>query len=316
MPGKLSIGDEVTEYLGVIADADELSAEIAEPLAISAPIAYALAGSTCRPGESAKDCRAYHALWQYLRLSNVTRTVRSDGPLFVAAASRRARAGRLRRVLICGTADYSMLAYLGHSARIAGVATSFDILDRCSTTLYLNDWYAKRVGLTARMICSDALSFQPDESYDLICTHSFLAWLDYHERPQIIKRWHDWLCEDGEVAFSNRIDPTDVTFPTRDRAERLEAITMKLFQGCEVMQVELPADRETLREMMKQFADGSLDRRRDMTMQRICGWLDDAGLVLDLAVPVADTVSSANDRASSPIKDEGRPRVLFLAHRL
>lgn len=306
---------DVTKYLGVIADADELAAEIAEPLKISAPIAYETARRTCLPGEPANDCRAYHAIWQYLRLTNIARSVRSDGPLFIAAAARRARAGRLRRVLICGTADYSMLAYLGHAARSNGAETQFDVLDRCPTTLQLNDWYASRAGLTARTIRADVFAFKADESYDLICTHSFLAWLDYDTRPRLMERWRDWLGEGGEVAFSNRIDSAAGAAATRDHAERLEAMTAEFFQRCAEMKLELPADEKSFRELMRQYGLRTLHRKRDMPMDTMRDWLRGAGLQLDLAVPIASVVPNAKDRASAPTKEEGRPRVWFLAHR-
>jgi SAM-dependent methyltransferase len=307
--------DDVTSHLGMIADADRLAAEIDEPLAESAPLAYALAKRDCIAHEPANDCRAYHAIWQYLRLTGVARSVRSDGPLFVAAAQRRARLGRLRRVLVCGTADYSMLAYLGHAARRAGAETRFDVLDRCATALQLNEWYANRVGLRARTIRADVLAFEPDEPYDLICTHSFLAWLDYDMRQRLVESWRDWLRAGGEVAFSNRIDPVDGPSEKQGHSSRLQAMSAEFFQRCVEMELDLPTDQESFRELIRQYGSRALLRRRDMPMETMRGWLDSAGLKLDLAAPIASVVPSSRDRASAPVRQEGRPRVWFLAHR-
>lgn len=312
---ELSAAD-VTDRLGPIPDADRLAAEIAEPLAISAPIAFATAHSTCDP---ATDCRAYHAVWQYLRLTGLARSVRNEGPLFVAAALRRARMGRLRRVLICGTADYSMLAYLGHAARQAGseawAETEFDVLDRCGTTLHMNAWYAARSGLRLRPLAASVFDFVPDRSYDLICTHSFLPWLDFDSRPRLFRLWRDWLSADGELCISNRVDGEGGPKATQDRAPRLQGMQAEFFQRCDEMGLALPADREIFLALLEHHGRRALDRRRDMPIGKIRGWLDAAGLALDLAVPVASVVPGYQERASAPIATGGRPSMWFLARR-
>ena len=135
-------------------DAHTLAERIAEPLLESAPLAFTTAMAHCPHGSA---CQVYHALWQYLRLAELARSVRVDGPIYAAMAERMARAGRLRRVLITATADYSMLAHLAYGARQAGAAVEFSILDQCATTLRLNAWYAERNGLDVRTIQADVL---------------------------------------------------------------------------------------------------------------------------------------------------------------
>lgn len=310
-----AIGGSLSDLLGPIADADQLAAEIAEPLSTSAPIAYDLAQQMCVAGDSATDCRAYHGIWQYLRLTDVIRSVRTDGPLFVAAAARQARAGRLRRVLICGTADYSMLAHLGHASRQAGMATQFDVLDRCETTLRLNAWYGEQRGLAVRTLAADALAYDPDQRYDLVCAHSFLNWMDYEARPALMKRWHEWLQKDGEVCFSNRVDRAVGVSVARDHAQRLAAMTEAFFRQCTELKIELPADRSAFTEMIRKYGERSRHRRRDMTMETLSRWLSAAGLKLELSVPAANIVANAKDRSSAPVSTEGRPRMWFLARR-
>jgi len=129
-----------TDVFGPIADADQLASDIAEPLAESAPVAFETAMTACASADDMTGCRAYHAIWQYLRLTDVIRAVRVDGPLFAAAVTAQAARGPLRRILISGTADYSMLAYLGHAAVKAGASPVFDIIDQCATTLRMNEW--------------------------------------------------------------------------------------------------------------------------------------------------------------------------------
>ena len=310
---------EVARQLGPLVDAERLVAEIDEPLGTSAPIAFRIARETCTPGTPANDCRAYHAIWQYLRLTGVIRSLRSDGALFVAAAERRARADRLRRVLICGTADYSMLAYLGHAARQAGARTHFDVLDRCESTLRINNWYAEQRGLSVATIASDVFAHAPEQPYDLICTHSFLRWVDREKRPLLMQRWHDWLAPGGEVCFSNRIDPEVVQdrpqAPDQDLDGRMDTMTMEFFKRCDELRVTLPAERDRFAEMIRQYGGRTKHRQYDMPMSALQRWMESASLVPALVVRVKDIVANAKDRASTPVRTEGRPRTWFLVQR-
>jgi SAM-dependent methyltransferase len=306
----------VMERLGSLADADQLAAEVDEPLSSSAPIAYDIAREFCRAGEPANDCRAYHAIWQYLRLTDVIRSVRSDGPLYVATAVRQARQGRLRRVLICGSADYSMLAYLGHAGRQAGVAPQFDLVDRCDTSLHMNRWYAEQRGLSLRTFNANIMEFSPDQPYDFICAHSFLVWMKYDDRPVLIKRWHDWLRPGGELCFSNRIDPPEGWSAEDGYAERIGRMSDRFFARCRELDLELPTDTEVFAQLIQQYGQRTLHRQRGMPLSTLRRWVESAGLTLDLSVPVAAIVAGAKDRASAPVQTEGRPRMWFLARRV
>src|SRR5512134_2028139 len=96
---------------GTMPDAHTLAERIAEPLSESAPLAFTTAMARCQHDSA---CQVYHALWQYLRLAGLVRAVCVDGPIFAAVAERMARAGKLRRVLITASADFSMLAHLAY----------------------------------------------------------------------------------------------------------------------------------------------------------------------------------------------------------
>jgi hypothetical protein len=138
-----------------------LAERIAEPLLESAPLAFTTAMARCTHDSA---CQVYHALWQYLRIAEIVRSVRVDGPIYAAVAERLARAGQLRRVLITATADYSMLAHVAHGARRAGADVEFSIIDQCATALHLNAWYADRMALTcapSRPTCWSMRGLEP-----------------------------------------------------------------------------------------------------------------------------------------------------------
>lgn len=317
MLGDLADKAQVVGHLGPLADAEQLVADIAEPLSASAPVAYEIARHNCIANleDPPADCRAYHALWQYLRLTEVIRSLRADGPLFVAVAKRRAEAGRLNRILICGTADYSMLAHLGHGARLGGTTPHIDVIDRCRSTLGINAWYARERGLNVRTIATDVTAFAPDQPYDLICTHSFLSWLPPPERPALLKRWHAWLTPGGEVCFSNRIDPETGYQPDGGHARRSKAMTDEFFAKCDERRIALPADRATFEQLFREYTARAPFRKRDMPMSALRRWLSDAALEPALIARVEDVVSGGPDRASAPIETEGRARMWFLARR-
>jgi SAM-dependent methyltransferase len=172
-----------------------------EPLAESAPLARQLAPSLCsvdpRTGER---CDWQHGLWQTLRLLGVITT-----PVHHAEFFRGAFAGLEdgARILVCGTADYAMLAQVIAASRDAQVT----VLDVCGTSVELNRWYAARAGVRVTVVQSDVLSFAPRASFDAICTHSFIGQFDPESRARLVRKWREWLAPGGRLATINRVRP-------------------------------------------------------------------------------------------------------------
>lgn len=303
------------DFLGTISDANQLADEIAEPLAESAPVAFAAAMSGCQDDGNAPSCRAYHAVWQYLRLTGVIRAVRADGPLYAAAVRAQAERGPLRRILVSGTADYSMLAYLGHAAAAIGVSPEFDVVDKCSTSLELNAWYGARRGLSVRTIQSDVLTYEPVHAYDLICTHSFLYWIPSDERGTLLKNWRQWLSPQGRLCTSNRADlPHSVPDPAGSHS-RVEAMVSEFFATGRDMGLALPVSDSAFERLIRSYAELRIHRHRDLTMERLLAEFADAGLHLECSLPVAQVVPGNADRISSVASSKGRPRMWFQARR-
>jgi SAM-dependent methyltransferase len=165
-----------------------------EPLEESAPLARCLAAQHC----SAR-CGWYHGLWQHLRLLGLIEPwTRHAG--FFRRALRKATAGRTRpRILICGAADYGMLAHVLAAAR--GRAANWDItvIDLCDTPLALNRWYAKQLGVRIRTRRADILRYRSPRRFDAICTHAFFGRFSPHERIDLAARWRALLKPGGAV---------------------------------------------------------------------------------------------------------------------
>src|ERR1700754_3275813 len=84
---------------------------VEEPLALSAPLAWRLAGELCWRGPEGARCDWFHGIWQVLRLLGLNTTPEHHAAFFCDALDR-LPAGSSPRVLISGSADYSMLAQL------------------------------------------------------------------------------------------------------------------------------------------------------------------------------------------------------------
>src|ERR1700682_5975440 len=83
-----------------------------EPLVESAPLAHRLAQTHCRPlPATGEDCAWYHGFWQYLRLMGLAKTSGGQGAFLVETLRGLAGAGQSPRVMVSGSADYSMPAH-------------------------------------------------------------------------------------------------------------------------------------------------------------------------------------------------------------
>jgi SAM-dependent methyltransferase len=175
-----------------------------EPLAESAPLAWAIAPQLC-PGDSQSPsaCVWYHRVWQYLRLLRVITSIRTNSAFLTRTFDRLAQ--NYPRVLVSGSADYAMLAHLWHA--YAGRPLDVTVVDLCPTALYMNEWYARRFGIRLSTVHSDALEHMTDRPYDLICTHNFVGRFETAARRRLLARWAMLLRPGGMIVTTQRIRP-------------------------------------------------------------------------------------------------------------
>jgi hypothetical protein len=295
-----------------IVDADALSAAVAEPLTESAPIAFETAHALC-PVDEAGGCRSYHAIWQYLRIAGLVRAMQTDGPLYVSAVMRLARERRLVRVLICGAADYSSLAYLAYGARQAGVAPCFDVIDLCETPLRMVRWYGARSGIAVNPICADATTFDSPHRYDVICAHSLLAAMPHASRPGLFAMWRHLLAPQGRVCFSSRINREAAGAERASKESRVDAMTREFFQRRDALELNLPVADEAFAALIRRYANRGLGRRQGITRAMIRDWCAGQGLALVAELETASIVPNARDRSSLPLESGTHARWWFEA---
>jgi SAM-dependent methyltransferase len=197
-----------------------------EPLAESAPLARELAATHCRPLPSlAGGCAWYHGFWQDLRRLGIAKTSGGQGAFLVDTLRSLARAGESPRVLVSGSADYSMPAHALAAYRAEGARLQLTVVDRCETPLALCRWYASREeaarhGAALSTYRADILAHVGPEPVDVVFTNSFLGSFAPADRPRLAAAWHRLLRPGGRLAFTNRLRPGAGTGPLGFEAEQ------------------------------------------------------------------------------------------------
>lgn len=167
----------------------------------SAPLAYREAKRLCR------GCDWYHGLWQYLRILGAVLPPSRQNDFYHSAITPLAQSGKYPRVCISGSADYGMLDVLLAIWQPFGGVPEITVVDHCQTPLFLNQWYADRVGVKINTVCEDMTAYRCESGFDVICTHSFFGNFDLTQREALIKNWHSLLRTGGKIVTANRIRP-------------------------------------------------------------------------------------------------------------
>lgn len=181
--------------------------DLDEPLALSAPLALEYAPKGCAHDPLiGGNCAWSHGFWQVLRLMGLANGPAQFRDFFDAAFGGVSVAGA-PRVLISGSADYSMLACTLAAFRGRGIEPDVTLIDRCDTPVWLNRWYAERQGCALQTQRCDVLDYRPEQPFDVICTHAFLGYFSPPQRPMLARKWHDLLRPGGRLVTVNRVQP-------------------------------------------------------------------------------------------------------------
>jgi len=179
-----------------------------EPLVETAPLAQRLARQHCRTDPSTgEDCAWYHGFWQYMRVMKVAKISGGHVDFLVDALRALAGAGGFPRVLVSGSADYSMPAHVLSAYRQGGATLDLCVVDRCETPLALTRWYAARLGAPVTGYVSDILDFESAQPFDVVMTNSLLGYFDLLERARLFASWARLLRPGGKLILTNRIRP-------------------------------------------------------------------------------------------------------------
>ncbi len=199
--------DKQAQRLSLL-DPDGNPPDLEEPMITTAPIAHEMAPILCQGDHvSPEDCSWYHGVWQYLRIFNMVSTPTWHTDFYFTALQSIAVQDKTSRVLISGTADYSMLAHLLWAFRRARSAAEVTVLDLCETPLFLCRWYAKSLGVRVNTVAADIHTFEGGPPFDLIVTDAFLTRFTPEECRAVLDSWATLLRSGGHVVTTIRIEP-------------------------------------------------------------------------------------------------------------
>ena len=206
--GLRSLIETRAEKLSVGSDGAPTFRSLEEPMLVSAPLAYQLAPILCRGSQIAEDdCSWYHSIWQYLRLFDMVSTPTWHAEFYFNSLTTALRGVAAPRILISGTADYSMLAHAIWALGTQTSASRITVVDLCETPLLLCKWYAKFVGAPVETVNTDIRRFQPTELFDVIVTDAFLTRFSATARVEIVQKWAEMLRPGGTIITTVRIEP-------------------------------------------------------------------------------------------------------------
>jgi hypothetical protein len=198
--------------------------DLEEPLAQSAPLIDEVSQVLCGGNHiDNANCSWYHGVWQYLRLMDLVSTP-SWHHKFYSEELEKAVALGGRRILVTGTADYSVYAYVLDALQKVGVSdASITVVDLCSTPLFACNWYAKQMGgIQATGVAQDLLEFSSEtgnaERFDIIVTDAFLTRFPAPARIGVLNAWLRLLSVNGVIITTVRAHAEAIAGRTLEEA--------------------------------------------------------------------------------------------------
>ncbi len=180
---------------------------IFEPLTESADINFYTANKFCKNGiMSTGNCQWYHAIWQYLRIIDKVSSPEWHSNFYQKCFNDVFKYKKNPKVLISGTADYSLLAYVYNSSKETNNEAEIFVLDTCQTPLKMCQWFSEKMGFDIKILNMSIFDLeQLYQTFDLICSDAFLTRFDIEDAKRVISCWKEALCEGGAVVTTVRI---------------------------------------------------------------------------------------------------------------
>jgi SAM-dependent methyltransferase len=228
---------------------------VTEPLQISAPLARQRAPTLCHTDPvSRQNCSWNHGLWQYLRLLGLLTTPVHHAVFLREAFGHVAAGADSPRVLISGTADYSMLAHVLAIFGERNIVPAVTVVDRCETPLFLNRWYADRLSHSITTHCTDILEYQAKHGFDIVCSHSFLGQFDPPGRAQLAAKWQSLLRPGGLAVTINRVRPAWTMTTVGFSDEQADAFADEVLRKAQSMRTHIDIEPQQLADEARIYA--------------------------------------------------------------
>lgn len=226
-----------------------------EPLMQSADMLFEAASVLCSHDHiNADSCQWYHSIWQYLRLLDMVSTPSWHHDFYCRKLLSNIGYGGQAKVLISGTADYSMLAYVYHTAKGKSIRADVSVLDLCDTPIFACKWYANKLGKTIVPIKESIFLYQSHVAYDMICADAFLTRFTGMQLQSVLNKWHDLLRDDGIIVTTVRIHDEQHICPAVPTEEAVQLFKTKAIERMEIWGRHINLSAEELGKKAENYA--------------------------------------------------------------
>ena len=184
--------------------------------------------------------------------------------------SRRCAQHGYGRILVSGSADYSLIAHINTAFQVEGRQADITVLDACKAPLVINRWYARRHGFPITSIALNLFDFEDEEGFDVITTDNFFTNFQSEDRARIVTKWRHLLRPSGKIITAQNIS---IDNPGTSRALGTDDITSRLntvFENASMHRTVLDVTPEQL----VQFAAIYYQRRNARKVTSIAEFCD------------------------------------------
>ncbi|SFF20787.1 hypothetical protein SAMN05421541_107168 [Actinoplanes philippinensis] len=225
-----------------------------EPLTHSADLMNEVAHVLCTGSYiDRSSCEWYHAAWQYLRVFDMVSTPTWHSEFYQEAFNSYYEKER-PDLLICGTADYSLLSYVISKRSRTKDALGTTVLDRCPTPLFACRWYANRLGLGVMTLEDDVLNptAMMEENFDIIATDAFLTRFTRRDSRRVKAAWYAALKPGGVVITTVRLPRSEED--SRDEVAEASAFAHRARRRAEKWRSFLKVEPREIYRMAETYA--------------------------------------------------------------
>jgi hypothetical protein len=174
--------------------------------------------------ERCAECRDYHAVWPYRRLSLTVAGIESTadivGQLFRDALPLNGR------ILIAGAADAGMLALTAGETK--SLKPRIDVADRCPTPLAVCRRYAESQGLSIRTLQLDLTERLPSERYDVVFADCVLQFVPREAHVGFLSRLREAMTSRSALVLVERLRMSKAEGSGSGRKDRAGGIVAAL----------------------------------------------------------------------------------------
>lgn len=203
---KKNDGKDVSDKPNLPEQSRQMALDLREDICLSAPFAYFLSSILCdTAAQSACNCASYHSLWQYLNLFELVSNPSWHEDFYLETLDEFAGRAEYSEILISGSADYTLLAYLIKTFGEKNKNLKVTVLDICSTPLFLCKWYAEKMSFPINAVAGDILTYRFNQPFDLIVADGFLTQFPIDLKEGIVRKWAAGLRPGGRLVTTMRV---------------------------------------------------------------------------------------------------------------